>query len=136
MVPIGYLNPRRKIKTPPLWKIFEQEEKDIIRIVICMWLYYGTSWWNGTPTSYFFLSPGWSGISSGCSLFCSGYDFIRRGIEHPLIQISVTWFLWSRGRDRGHMPLERTETPLESIISLEIRGNIPRTILGDYRGIL
>ncbi len=33
------------------------------------------------------------------------------------------------------MVLLGTEIPLESIISKEIRGNIPRTILGDYRGI-
>lgn len=67
MEPKGDPNPMRIIYTPPGPENFSRKRReDSNRIVICMWLFYGTGWWNGTPAPEFFCSWGWGlEISAG-----------------------------------------------------------------------
>jgi hypothetical protein len=79
----------------------------MVRIVICMGLYYGWCRWNGTPTPNFFLSGGGgSGFSFGLDLDLESPEIhreAREGNELTHVRTSIKGKIKKRGRERGRI---------------------------------
>ena len=102
---------------------------------MCMWLFYGTGWWNGTPTLKFFAPRGGGQEISACLLpvlVWSRSDLSEIipesspiGVRiYPTTHVYNEVFGFRGTREGTDIPLNGIYLGLFSLISLEIGGNL------------